>query len=190
MAIGHARRPNRGGMPGMGAGRGSFGSRPGMGMGAMGSMGRIPSMAPKPPVFGSRPSAPSSPVNINIGNSYGGGGGLMGMLIGNAVSAGVGVASAAIVNKMQENSQMKLAEQQAKQQQEMQRLHAEQQVEIERIKVQQEEAKRDAAQDKRYYANCPYCLGVNNGDKFCRYCGSSLAYYEDDEKNESRSKNA
>lgn len=118
----------------------------------------------------------------------------MSSLLGSAVSAGVGVASAAIVNKMHENSQMKLAEQQAQQQAELARQQAEQQaelarqqaqvqLEIEKIKAQQEETKRDAIQDLRYYANCPYCLGVNNGAKFCQYCGSSLAYYDDDDLN-------
>ena len=119
-------------------------------------------------------------------------GGLVSSLLGSAVSAGVGVASAAIVNKMHENSQLKLQEQQAQQQAEYARQQAEQQaelarqqaevqLEIERLKAKQEETKRDAIQDLRYYANCPYCLGVNNGAKFCQYCGSSLAYYDEDD---------
>ena len=141
---------------------------------------------------------PSSPVNININSAPkarafgGGGGGLVSSLLGSAVSAGVGVASAAIVNKIQETSQMKLQEkqaeqmealarQQAEQQAEYARQQAEYQLELERIKAQQEEIKRDTKQDKRYYANCPYCLGVNNGGKFCQFCGSSLAYYDDDD---------
>lgn len=141
---------------------------------------------------------PPSPVNININNGPkarafgGGGGGLVSSLLGSAVSAGVGVASAAIVNKIQENSQMKLQEKQAEQMEALARQQAEQQaeyakqqaeyqLELERIKAQQEEIKRDTKQDKRYYANCPYCLGVNNGGKFCQFCGSSLAYYDDDD---------
>lgn len=199
MAIGHAQRPPRGGRMGMGASRGSFGggSRTGS---SLGSMGGFAKPAPKPS-FSPRPmAAPPSPVNINIGSpgrSFGGGGGgLMGVIVGNAVSAGVGIASAAIVNKMHENSQLKLAEQQAAKQAEMAQYQAEheaalirQHAEIEKLKIQQEEVKRDAAQNKRYYANCPYCLGVNNGDKFCRYCGSSLAYYEDDDENKAEPKN-
>ena len=116
MAIGHAQRPPRGGRMGMGASRGSFGggSRTGS---SFGSMGGFAKPAPKPS-FSPRPmAAPPSPVNINIGSpgrSFGGGGGgLMGVIVGNAVSAGVGIASAAIVNKMHENSQIKLAEKQA-----------------------------------------------------------------------------
>lgn len=108
------------------------------------------------------------------------------------VSAGVGVASAAIINKIHENSQIKISENQAKQQAEIARQQAEQQaamarqqaeyqVEIERLKVQKEEVKLDAMQDKRYYANCPYCMGVSNGGKFCQFCGSSLAYYDEND---------
>ncbi len=145
--------------------------------------------------------APIAPPPINFGGGrHHGGGGLVSSLLGSAVSAGVGVASAAIVNKMHENSQLKLQEQQAQQQAEYARQQAEQQaelarqqaevqLEIERLKAKQEETKRDAIQDLRYYANCPYCLGVNNGAKFCQYCGSSLAYYDeedDDMKNDKK----
>ena len=157
-----------------------------------------------PASFGT-PIMPSSPMTMRIGNSAGrmvsrsAGGGLVGSLLGNAVSAGVGVASAAIVNKIHENSQIKLQEKQAEQQAELERQRLEQQaeiarkqaeyqLEIEKLKVQQEEVKLDAVQDKRYYANCPYCMGVNNGDKFCRYCGSSLAYYDEDEEAETDKK--
>lgn len=186
MAIGHGRRPSRGGMPSRSGGHGVFSAKP------------VYSPKPtfsSPAAFG----APISPVNINIGSPSRhhsrGGGGLLGSLLGSAVSAGVGVASAAIVNKMHENSQMKLAEKQAEQQAEIARQQAEQQaeiarqqaeyqVEIERLKVQQEEVKLDKFQDKRYYANCPYCMGVNDGGKFCRYCGSSLAYYDEDPNND------
>ncbi len=195
-SMGHS----RGGRPNMGGG----GFRGGAGGGAFrgGSSGfRGTSGGPKiarpvqnimssPAAFGA-PVAP--PVNMNFGPRRHGGGGLVSSLLGSAVSAGVGVASAAIVNKMHENSQIKLAEKQAEQQAEYARQQAEQQaaiarqqaeyqVEIEKIKAQQEEIKRDAQQDKRYYANCPYCLGVNNGAKFCQYCGSSLAYYDEDEE--------
>ena len=58
-----------------------------------------------PASFGT-PIMPSSPMTMRIGNSAGrmvsrsAGGGLVGSLLGNAVSAGVGVASAAIVNKI------------------------------------------------------------------------------------------
>ncbi|MCR5846626.1 MAG: hypothetical protein K6G75_00685 [Lachnospiraceae bacterium] len=181
----------------------SRGGRPGVGHRIPGA--RMPKPAKPMSGFSSTPfrptvsSSPISPINININNGPkihrsrgGGGGGLLGSLVGSAVSAGVGVASAAIVNKMHENSQIKLAEKQAEQQAEIARQQAEQQaelarqqaeyqVEIERLKAQQEETKRDVIQDKRYYANCPYCMGVNNGAKFCQYCGSSLAYYDEDE---------
>ena len=193
-------RGARGGMGGAG-GLGGFG-----GMGGAGGFGGMGGgfSAPKINNTSSRPSggfssfgAPSSsPVNININKPKyyggGGGGGMMSSLIGSAVSAGVGVASAAIVNKMHENSQAKLAEQQAQaeanlqkqlaeQKAEYARQQAEYQLELEKLKTQQEEIKRDSKQDKRYYANCPYCLGVNNGGKFCQFCGSSLAYYEDED---------
>ena len=120
------------------------------------------------------------------------GGGLFESLMSSAVHAGVGVASAAIVSKIHETSQIKIAEKQAEKQAEIARKQAEAQaeiakrqaeyqVEIEKLKYQQEEAKLDAAQNKHYYANCPYCLGVSNGAKFCQYCGSSLAYYEEND---------
>ena len=221
MAIGVGRGHSRGGRPGMGGGgfRGaSSGVRSGGGFrGASGGLGGAGGLggfggaggaggfgggfsapkinqAPRPTSFGTH----SSPVNININNAPkyyggGGGGGVMSSLISSAVSAGVGVASAAIVNKMHENSQAKLAEKQAEaeanlqkqlaeQKAEYARQQAEYQLELEKLKTQQEEIKRDTKQDKRYYANCPYCLGVNNGGKFCQFCGSSLAYYEDDDE--------
>ena len=94
MAIGHGRRPSRGGMPSRSGGHGVFSAKP------------VYSPKPtfsSPAAFG----APISPVNINIGSPSRhhsrGGGGLLGSLLGSAVSAGVGVASAAIVNKMHEN---------------------------------------------------------------------------------------
>lgn len=214
MAFG-SKGTSRGGRPGMGGGSTSR-------IGAA-ARGGIPKATPKPPkivmpskplsspkpsighssghsFFGGPVTPPPPPppsVNINFGSGRRArsGGGLMGSLLSSAVSAGVGVASAAIVNKIHENSQMKIAEKQAEQQAELARQQAEQQaeiarqqaeyqVEIERLKTQQEEIKLDAVQDKRYYANCPYCMGVNNGGKFCQYCGSSLAYYDEDENEE------
>ena len=190
----------------------SRGGRPGMG--GRGSMGPAPKMptfsrpsGPARPIMGSSPAAfgaPISPVNINFNSApkfhRSHGGGLISCLVGNAVSAGVGVASAAIVNKIHENSQMKLAEkqaeqqamlarQQAEQQAEIARQQAEYQVELEKLKTQQEEIKLDAMQDKRYYANCPYCMGVNNGAKFCQFCGKSLAYYEENEEDKENAEN-
>lgn len=143
-----------------------------------------------PPPRASRPMTPMSPafgqpvINVNSGRKGGG-------LLGTITSAAVGVAGAAIVNKMQENSQAKLQAQQAEQQAklqaqqaeyeaEMREREAEYKVEIEKQRTRQEEAKLEAIQPtKRYYANCPYCLGVNNGSKECQYCGSSLAYYDE-----------
>ena len=118
-SMGHS----RGGRPNMGGG----GFRGGAGGGAFrgGSSGfRGTSGGPKiarpvqnimssPAAFGA-PVAP--PVNMNFSPRRHGGGGLVSSLLGSAVSAGVGVASAAIVNKMHENSQIKLAEKQAEQQ--------------------------------------------------------------------------
>ncbi len=199
MAIGRNTGHSRGGRPNMGGGisfRGASGGAMRGGAGGFGGGISTGSRIPKPSAPMPGPSAFGggiSPVNINFSSPSrggGGGGGLVGSLLGSAVSAGVGVASAAIVNKMHENSQIKMAEQQAEreaalarqqaaQRAELARQQAEYQVEIEKLKVMQEEARLNAAQDKRYYANCPYCLGVNNGDKFCRYCGSSLAYYDD-----------
>ena len=194
------------GFRGTGGGMGGFGGAGGLGgFGGMGGAGGFGGGFSAPKINNaSRPNSGfssfgsnSSPVNININNAPkyhggGGGGGVMSSLIGSAVSAGVGVASAAIVNKMHENSQAKLAEKQAEaqanlqkqlaeQQAEYARQQAEYQLELEKLKTQQEEIKRDVKQDLRYYANCPYCLGVNNGGKFCQFCGSSLAYYEDDD---------
>ena len=187
------------GLGGLG-GAGGFGGMAG-GAGGMGGGFSAPSF--------NRPAAPmggiaSSPINININKpkvKYGGGGGMVSSLVGSAVSAGVGVASAAIVNKIQESSQLKLQEKQAQaqaalqqqlaeQQAEYARQQAEYQLELEKLKTQQEEIRRDVKQEKKYYANCPYCLGVNNGGKFCQFCGSSLAYYDDDddEKSDNKSK--
>ena len=190
---GHA-RPSSSSFRGSAGGRTAFrgssgGSTAFRGAGLGGPRISKPSNPIIPPAAFGGPATPT----VRFGGG-GGGGGLMSSLLGSAVSAGVGVASAAIVNKMHENSQMKLAEQQAQQQAELARQQAEQQaelarqqaqvqLEIEKIKAQQEETKRDAIQDLRYYANCPYCLGVNNGAKFCQYCGSSLAYYDDDDLN-------
>ena len=87
------------------------------------------------------------------------------------------------LQQKQAEQQAEMARQQAEQQAMLARQQAEYQVEIERLKAQQEEIKKDVIQDKRYYANCPYCMGVNNGGKFCQYCGSSLAYYDEDEEN-------
>ena len=197
-------RSASGGFRGASGGTGGLGGLGGMGgAGGMGGLGggfsapRINQSSRPTGGFSSFGSHPS-PVNININNAPkyhggGGGGGMMSSLISSAVSAGVGVASAAIVNKMHENSQAKLAEKQAEaeanlqkqlaeQQAEYARQQAEYQLELEKLKTQQEEIKRDTKQDKRYYANCPYCLGVNNGGKFCQFCGSSLAYYDDDDE--------
>ena len=196
-------RSASGGFRGASGGAGGLGGLGGMGgAGGMGGLGggfSAPKInnASRPNNGFSSFGTNSSPVNININNAPkyyggGGGGGMMSSLIGSAVSAGVGVASAAIVNKMHENSQAKLAEKQAEaqanlqkqlaeQQAEYARQQAEYQLELEKLKTQQEEIKRDVKQDLRYYANCPYCLGVNNGGKFCQFCGSSLAYYEDDD---------
>lgn len=127
-------------------------------------------------------SAPSRPMNSNAG------GGLLGVL----ATTAAGVAGAAIVNKMQENSQMKLQEQQAESQMRIAEMQAERaamraeqneeyQLEMQRLKNEQEEIKLESLQPtKRYHANCPYCMGVNpNGSKVCEYCGSSLAYYDE-----------
>lgn len=224
MAIGLGKGHSRGGRPSMGGGgfRGassgirsaarstSTGFRGTGGLGGLGGGSGFGGMATgtgfSSPSF-NRPVSPvggfaSSPINININKPkvhYGGGGGMVSSLLGSAVSAGVGVASAAIVNKIHENSQIKLQQQQAEHQAELQRQLAEQQaeyaaqqaeyqLELEKLKTEQEEIKRDVKQEKKYYANCPYCLGVNNGDKFCRYCGSSLAYYDDDEEPEDNNK--
>ncbi|MBO6089031.1 MAG: hypothetical protein J6P37_01810 [Lachnospiraceae bacterium] len=194
--------------------RPSTGFRGTSGFGGLGGVGGFGGMAPSGGMGGgfsapsfNRPAAPmggiaSSPINININKpkvKYGGGG-MVSSLVGSAVSAGVGVASAAIVNKIHENSQLKLQEKQAEaqaalqqqlaeQQAEYQRQQAEYQLELEKLKTQQEEIRRDVKQEKKYYANCPYCLGVNNGGKFCQFCGSSLAYYDDDdEKSDNKSK--
>ncbi|MBP5529095.1 MAG: hypothetical protein J6X80_03495 [Lachnospiraceae bacterium] len=180
------------------AGGSGFGGMAG-GMGGMGGGFSSPGFnRPVGPMGG---GFSSSPVNININKPkvHYSGGGMVSSLLGSAVSAGVGVASAAIVNKIQENTQMKLQEKQAEQQAELQRQMAEQQaeyarqqaeyqVELEKLRTQQEEIRRDVKQEKKYYANCPYCLGVNNGAKFCQYCGSSLAYYDDDEETEDKNK--
>ena len=132
-----------------------------------------------PPPRASRPMTPMSPafgqpiINVNSGRKGGG-------ILGTITSAAVGVAGAAIVNKMQENSQAKLQAQQAEYEAEMREREAEYKVEIERQRTRQEEAKLEAIQPtKRYYANCTYCVGVNNGSKECQYCGSSLAYYDE-----------
>ena len=206
MAIGLGKGHSRGGRPSMGGG-GFRGASSGIrsaarststgfrGTGGLGGLGGGSG-------FGGMGGFASSPINININKPkvhYGGGGGMVSSLLGSAVSAGVGVASAAIVNKIHENSQIKLQQQQAEHQAELQRQLAEQQaeyaaqqaeyqLELEKLKTEQEEIKRDVKQEKKYYANCPYCLGVNNGDKFCRYCGSSLAYYDDDEEPEDNNK--
>lgn len=206
MAIGLGKGHSRGGRPSMGGG-GFRGASSGIrsaarststgfrGTGGLGGLGGGSS-------FGGMGGFASSPININVNKPkvhYGGGGGMVSSLLGSAVSAGVGVASAAIVNKIHENSQIKLQQQQAEHQAELQRQLAEQQaeyaaqqaeyqLELEKLKTEQEEIKRDVKQEKKYYANCPYCLGVNNGDKFCRYCGSSLAYYDDDEEPEDNNK--
>lgn len=189
MAItGHSKGgSSRGGRPGMG------GSAPkGFKNPMRGSMKNTAISAPSTPKM-SAPAAPT--ININMGkNKYrrNSGGGLLNTIVSSATSAAVGVASAAIVNKIQENSQIKIQEKQAENQARIAAAQAEQQarlaaqqaeyqVEIERLKVRQAEVKLDEIQDKRYYANCPYCMGVNNGEKFCRYCGSSLAYYDDDD---------
>lgn len=189
MAItGHSKGgSSRGGRPGMG------GSAPkGFKNPMRGSMKNTAISAPSTPKM-STPAAPT--ININMGkNKYrrNSGGGLLNTIVSSATSAAVGVASAAIVNKIQENSQIKIQEKQAENQARIAAAQAEQQarlaaqqaeyqVEIERLKVRQAEVKLDEIQDKRYYANCPYCMGVNNGEKFCRYCGSSLAYYDDDD---------
>lgn len=173
-----------------------FGNKGGLGMGGHSRGGAGRSHGP----LNSRPSRPMTPppVRTPLGGAAFGqptinintrGKGLIGTLTG----AAVGVAGAAIVNKMQESTQSKLQAQQAEEEArlraqeaqyeaEMRQREAEYRVEIERLKVKQEEAKADAMQPtKRYYANCPYCLGVNNGAKECQFCGSSLAYYEDDE---------
>lgn len=128
------------------------------------------------PAFGGGPSRSSS------------GSGLFNSIAG----AAVGVASAAIVNKMHENSQMKMQEKQAEQEMKIAQMQAEQatlraektaqyNLEMEKLKVKQEEVKLEAIQPtKRYHANCPYCMGVNtNGSKVCDFCGSSLAYYDE-----------
>lgn len=206
MAIGLGKGHSRGGRPSMGGG-GFRGASSGIrsaarststgfrGTGGLGGLGGGSG-------FGGMGGFASSPININVNKPkvhYGGGGGMVSSLLGSAVSAGVGVASAAIVNKIHENSQIKLQQQQAEHQAELQRQLAEQQaeyaaqqaeyqLELEKLKTEQEEIKRDVKQEKKYYANCPYCLGVNNGDKFCRYCGSSLAYYDDDEEPEDNNK--
>ena len=196
---GHSRGLSKGGRPGMGGGSGfsprpskpatSF-SKPAMSF----SKPIKTSSMPSPVAFGA-PVQPSPVIINNFGSKpMRRSGGLFNSLVSSAASAAVGVASAAIVNKIHENSQMKLQQKQAEQQAEMARQQAEQQamlarqqaeyqVEIERLKAQQEEIKKDVIQDKRYYANCPYCMGVNNGGKFCQYCGSSLAYYDEDEEN-------
>lgn len=176
-----------------------FGNKGGLGMGGHSRGGAGRSHGP----LNSRPSRPMTPppVRTPLGGAAFGqptinintrGKGLIGTLTG----AAVGVAGAAIVNKMQESTQSKLQAQQAEEEArlraqeaqyeaEMRQREAEYRVEIERLKVKQEEAKADAMQPtKRYYANCPYCLGVNNGSKECQFCGSSLAYYEDDDDKE------
>ncbi len=203
MAIGLGKGHSRGGRPSMGGG-GFRGASRGIrsaarststgfrGTGGLGGLGGGSA-------FGGMGGFASSPININQPRVHYGGGGLVSSLLGSAVSAGVGVASAAIVNKIHESSQIKLQEQQAEQQAALQRQQAEHQaeyarqqaqyqLELEKLKTEQEEIKRDVKQEKKYYANCPYCLGVNNGDKFCRYCGSSLAYYDDDEETEDNNK--
>lgn len=149
------------------------GKRPGSGVKANINLGG--------PKFGQ----PTPTINIKTG------GGLINTLVGSATSAAVGVASAAIVNKINENSQMKMQEKQAERQMQMAQMQAEQRAELarqeaeyklemEKLKIKQEEVKLEAIQPtKRYHANCPYCLGANDGDKVCKYCGSSLAYYDE-----------
>ena len=74
------------------------GKRPGSGVKANINLGG--------PKFGQ----PTPTINIKTG------GGLINTLVGSATSAAVGVASAAIVNKINENSQMKMQEKQAERQ--------------------------------------------------------------------------
>ena len=200
MAItGHSKGgSSRGGRPGMG------GSAPkGFKNPMRGSVKNTSISSPSMPKM-STPVAPPAPtININMGNNKhrrNRGGGLVNSIVSSATSAAVGVASAAIVNKIHENSQIKIQEKQAENQAKIAAAQAEQQarlaaqqaeyqLEMERLKVRQAEVKLDEIQDKRYYANCPYCMGVNNGEKFCQYCGSSLAYYdEDDDDNASNKK--
>ena len=148
MAIGLGKGHSRGGRPSMGGGgfRGassgirsaarttSTGFRGTSGFGGFGGMAAGTGFSS--PSF-NRPATPvggfaSSPININVNKPkvhYGGGGGMVSSLLGSAVSAGVGVASAAIVNKIHENSQIKLQQQQAEHQAELQRQLAEQQAE-------------------------------------------------------------
>lgn len=135
------------------------------------------------PGMASRPMVPHT-QNININCK---GGGLLGAIVGSATSVAVG----AIANKMETDRQEKIIEQQGKQQAliEQQRaqnamLYRQQQneynIEMEKLEVQKEEIKLDALQDKRYHANCPYCLAANpSGNKFCEFCGMSLAYYNE-----------
>ena len=196
---GHSRGgSSRGGRPGMGGSAPKGFKNPMRGTTKNTTMSKppMPKMStPVPP-----PVAPT--ININMGkNRYKrNSGGLVNSIVSSATSAAVGVASAAIVNKIHENSQIKIQEKQAEQQAKIQAAQAEQQarlaqqqaeyqVEIERLKARQAEIKLDEIQDKRYYANCPYCMGINNGDKFCRYCGSSLAYYDEDDDDNASSGN-
>ena len=196
MAItGHSRGgSSRGGRPGMG------GSAPKGFKNPMRGATKNTMSTPPMPRMSTPPAPPVAPtININMGNKNRykrNSGGLVNSIVSSAASAAVGVASAAIVNKMHENSQIKIQEKQAEQQAKIAAAQAEQQarlaaqqaeyqVEIEKLKARQAEIKLDEIQDKRYYANCPYCMGVNNGEKFCRYCGSSLAYYDEDDDNAS-----
>lgn len=132
--------------------------------------------------------SPSQNINVNLS---GGKNGLLGALVGGAASAAVG----AIANRMETNRQEKIVEQQGKQQMLIEQQRAqntmllrqqenEQELELKKLDVEEAEINRDIIQDKRYYANCPYCLGINkDNEKVCPFCGMSLAYYNGDPNN-------
>lgn len=148
----------------------------------------------------SRPFVPQTQtVNVNVNNKKGG---LIGALIGGATTVAVGAISGKLENERQE----KIIEQQGKQQALIEQQRAqnemllrqqeneamlqlnkqenETKIELKKLDVEEAEIERDIIQDKRYYANCPYCLGINkNNEKECPFCGKSLAYYNGDPNN-------
>ena len=158
------------------------------------------------PDYNYRPGSVSSPfvppaqsININVNNKRRG---LLGTLLGSATTVAVGAVAGKLENERQEKiiaetgKQQALIEQQRAQnvmlmrQQEndamlqLNRQENETKIELKKLDVEEAEIQRDIIQDKRYYANCPYCLGVNaNNEKECPFCGKSLAYYNGDPNN-------
>lgn len=140
----------------------------------MAGKGKGSAARPIPPQVHNTGNRPTMQFGNNRGPQRMGGGFLEGILAGAAarvVSNVVGTVSGEVSELISQKSDLY-------QQEQAQKAQLERQEQAQQAQIRREQQEREAK--TRYYSVCPFCDGVNQGQKYCAYCDSSLAYFPDE----------